>query len=58
MKARGALLTKLMVREMRGKSFGDGTKLSNIHWLVDKTLNMCENYLTKTYLENLRSKFF
>jgi len=27
-----------------------GQKLSNIHWLVDKTMTMCENYLTKTYL--------
>jgi hypothetical protein len=28
-----------------------GQKLSNIHWLVDKTMNMCESYLTKTYLK-------
>jgi hypothetical protein len=29
---------------------GMGQKLSNIHWLVDKTMTMCESYLTKTYL--------
>ena len=28
-----------------------GQKLSNIHCLIDKTMNMCENYLTKTYLK-------
>jgi hypothetical protein len=28
-----------------------GQKLSNIRWLVDKTMNMCESYLTKTYLK-------
>jgi hypothetical protein len=27
-----------------------GQKLSNIHWLVDKTMTMCESYLTKIYL--------
>ena len=26
-----------------------GQKLFNIHCLVDETMNMCENYLTKTY---------
>ena len=28
-----------------------GQKLCNIHWLVDKTMSMCESFLTKTYLE-------
>ena len=28
-----------------------GQKLSNIHWPVDKTMSMCESYLTKAYLE-------
>ena len=26
-----------------------GQKLSNIHCVVDKTTNLCESYLTKTY---------
>ena len=34
---------------MSSKAFGDGRKLSNIHYLVDKTMNMCENHLPKTY---------
>ena len=34
---------------MSSKVFGDETKLPNIHCLVDKTMNMCESYLTKTY---------
>jgi hypothetical protein len=32
-----------------------GQKLSNIHCLVDKTMNMCESYLTKTYLKISRA---
>jgi hypothetical protein len=28
-----------------------GQKLPNIHCLLDKTMNMCESYLTKTYLK-------
>jgi hypothetical protein len=28
-----------------------GQKLSNIHHLVDKQMNMCESYLSKTYLK-------
>ena len=28
-----------------------GQTLSNIYWLVDKTMTMCEIYLTRTYLE-------
>jgi hypothetical protein len=34
------------------KAFGDGTKnYPTYHYLVDKTMNMCESYLTKTYLK-------
>jgi hypothetical protein len=32
-----------------------GQKLSNIHCLVDKTMNICESYLTKTYLKISRA---
>ena len=28
-----------------------GQKLSNIHWLVEKPMTICESYLTRTYLE-------
>ena len=34
------------------RHLGMGQKLSNIHCLVDKTMNMCGSYLTKTYLIN------
>ena len=32
-----------------------GQKLPNIHCLVVKTMNMCESYLTKTYLKISRA---
>ena len=28
-----------------------GQKLPNVHYLVDKTMNICGSYLTKTYLK-------
>ena len=46
MRAPGAPLTKPMGSI---KHLGMGQKLSNIHWLVDNTMIMCESYLTKTY---------
>ena len=33
------------------RHLGRGQKLSNIQCLVDKTMTMCESYLTKTYLK-------
>jgi hypothetical protein len=52
MRPLGASLTKtdgkIGVRVVR--HLGMGQKLSNIHCLVDKPMNMCESYLTKTYL--------
>ena len=44
-----------MVRQMNSKAFGDWTKLSNIHRLVDKTMTMCESYLIKSYLKISRT---
>ena len=35
---------------MSGEAFGDGTTtIPNVHWLVDKPMNMCESYLTITF---------
>ena len=49
MKARGAPLTKTDGKIGDSKAFGDGTP--NICRLVDKTMNMCESYFSKTYLK-------
>jgi hypothetical protein len=53
MRVRGASLTKTdgKIDEYVVRHLGMGQKLSNIHCLVDKTMNMCESYLTKTYLK-------
>ena len=32
-----------------------GQKLPNVHCLVDKTMKMCESYLTETYLKIARA---
>jgi hypothetical protein len=53
MRARGAPLTKTDGKYIR--HLGMGQKLSNIHWLVDKTMTMCKSYLTKTYLKISRA---
>jgi hypothetical protein len=50
--------SKEIVGIWRGvRHLGMGQKLPKIHYSVDKTMNMCESYITKTYLKNLQSKF-
>ena len=56
MRARGATLTKTNNKDgWVVRHLGMEQKLSNIHCLVDKTMNMYKSYLTKSYLKISRA---